>query len=370
MKLFLTQPRETRDARTPMAVLDLACYGRKFGHEVDVGYLDAAPPHDLAGYDMVGVSAIQFDESITKFLQGLTAAYRGRVVLGGKATDAMTGEDLEGIRQLGVEVFEGSGEGLLSPGIEIDYRNYPVWSEADFRIMDYANSVQEAMSSRGCPYYCHFCHNTEHRIHYFSPERTAEHVKLILETLGRFRVFFVDDIFALRVSHMRAVLAACDAIGVNLRKRNDFFVHISQLDEARLDAIDEFQPRELQVGLESGDDGMLVAMGKTFTAAEAEEKLQELHRRGNHVAGLFMMGFPGETRESLQATVDFMARNRKYMVGWWVSYYQPVPNTVGWKLACERAGRRVDGNWNTDVSYLDPNITVEDLQTARKAVMG
>ena len=370
MKIFLTQPRETRDARTPMAVLDLACYGRKFGHEIDVGYLDAKPLPVLDCYDLVGVSAIQFDRSLVEFLQGIQAAYRGRVVLGGKATDAMPDEDLESVRRLGVEIFEGCGEGLLSPGVEVDYQQYPVWSEVDFRIMDYASSVTEAMSSRGCPYRCHFCHNTEHRVRYFSPERTAEHVKLILKTLGRFRVFFVDDIFALRVSHMRGVLAACDAIGVDLRKHNDFFVHISQLDDARLDAIDEFQPRELQVGIESGDDGILAAMGKTFTAVEAESKLRELHRRGHLVACLFLMGFPGETSDSLQATVDFVTRNRKYMSGWWVSYYQPVPKTVGWELACERAGRRVDGNWNTDISYLDPNITVEDLQAARKAVMG
>lgn len=370
MKLFLTQLRETREVRTPMAVLDLACYGRKFGHEVDVGYIDSTPAQTLNGYDVIGVSALQFHKSLVDLLTTLRTTYQGRVVLGGKATDAMTDEDMDAVRNIGVEIFPGSGENLLSPGADVDYNTYPSWSDADFRIMDYTNGVTEVMSSRGCPYHCRFCHNTEPRVQYFSPARTAAHAKLILQKLGRPRVFFVDDIFALRASHMRAVLAACDSVGVNLRKRNDFFVHISQLDESRFAAIDECQPRELQVGIESGDDAMLAAMGKTFTASEAESKLRELHRRGHHVACLFLMGFPGETRQSLQATVDFVARTRRYMSGWWVSYYQPVPNTAGWKLACERAGRRVDGDRNTEIVYLDPNITEADLQAARAQVMG
>ncbi len=118
-----------------------------------------------------------------------------------------------------------------------------------------------------------------------------------------------------------------------------------------------------------GDDGMLSAMGKTFTAQRAGEKIQQLHAAGVKVAALFLIGFPGETRQSLQNTLDLLNASRQYLSGWWVSYYQPVPYTRGWELAKERVPNYKKGDWNTEISYLDPNLTEQDLTTARQAMM-
>jgi radical SAM superfamily enzyme YgiQ (UPF0313 family) len=136
-----------------------------------------------------------------------------------------------------------------------------------------------------------------------------------------------------------------------------------------LDAIQIIHPMEVQIGIESGDSRMLKAMGKTFTPAEAEDALQNLYERNVRVAALFLMGFPGETPESLEHTVNFMDRNRKYMSGWCVGYYQPIPYTRGWQLAAARLGRIVTGYRNDDITYLDPNLTERQLREARQAAM-
>ncbi len=366
MRILLTQKFEERDSQTPIAILDLAAYGRKFGRDIDVGYHE-----DMAGldkYDWIWFSALTFDDRTLQSI-GLCTRYHRMVQVGGKAADAVSDDLQKQFDFLSIEIRRGPGESIFAP-LPIDYDNYPAWDSKDFRILDKTGGMTMMMTSRGCPYHCHFCHNTETKVSYFSPERTVANARLLLEGLKKPRVFFVDDIFALRPDKMMAILAEADRTGLELRKRTNFFVHISHIDDRRLEAIDAFQPEEMQVGIESGDDGMLAAMGKTFTSAEAEDKLRLLHSHGHKVACLFLMGFPGETKQSLQATVDFVTRNRRFMSGWWVSYYQPIPGTRGWDLAKERLGADPGSGWNTDISFVDPNITKEDLVAARKGVMG
>jgi len=370
MRLLLVQQFAAREPRTPIAVMDLAAYARQFGHHVDVGYADAIGSLD---YDMIGWSAVGLTDDIRAGLRSLRERYSGRRMLGGKATDCLPDDQRQAFAAMGIELWDGPGERLFGEqplgGQPMDYSAYPSWDAADFLALDRTHSMWEAMSSRGCPYHCHFCHNTERRISHFSPTRTIDNASIIYDA-GRDRVFFVDDVFALRADKMMAILEEGDRRGVELRGATQFFIHVSLLRDDTLAAIDAFAPIEMQIGIESGDDRMLHEMGKTFTAQQAEECLQRLHAHGHRVACLFLMGFPGETKESLQATVEFVERNRHLMSGWWVSYYQPIPGTVGWDRAEARGNNAAhNSGWNTDISYLDPGLEESDLQQARAKVM-
>ncbi len=365
MKVLLIQPFAQNEPRTPISLMDLAVYGRECGHEIDVAYADSPITQD---YDMVGLSSVSFTPDTEAALSDLRQRHSGQLIFGGKGAETLLDDDRARLEKSGVQIFRGPGEKLFNGGMSIDYDTYPAWDATDFWALDNLGIMWEAMASRGCPFRCHFCHNTEPQVRFFSAERTVQNATLILETIGRPRVFFVDDVFASRAERMYALLKTADASGLELRGRTHFFVHISLLDYDRMGAINAFQPAELQVGIESGDDGMLQAMGKTFTVALAQERLRFLHSHGHSVACLFMLGFPGETCQSLRNTVEFVERNREYMSGWWVSYYQPVPFTKGWDMARERGGE-VAGGWNTQISYLDPNLTKKDLVAARQAIM-
>ncbi len=378
MRVLLTQQFNKREPRTPIALLDLAAYGREYGHEVDVAYIDETAIRRLSlleTYDIVGLSSLTFSSFVLSEIENLRKKYKGRIVFGGKGTEVLQDCDCDNLAKLDVEVFSGSGERLFRPvklleSVDIGYGDYPAWHEVDFHALDRVGQMTEMMSSRGCPYRCHFCQNTENRVHYFSPERTVVNAAMLLTTMHRHRIFLVDDIFAVSADRMSTILSLADDRGLNLRRRTCFFVHVSHVNDKTIESIREYNPQEVLVGVESGDDKMLEAMGKTFTSAQAEDRLRCLHSQGIRVSCLFLMGYPGETNESLQATVDFVERNRKYMSGWWVSYYQPVPFTKGWEQAVDRVGKDlVTGGWNTDINYLDPNLTAKELVDARWAVM-
>ena len=367
MNILLTQLFEKREPRTPIALMDLAPYARLYGYTTKVAYLQDI--QDFSPYDVVGFSTLTLRPSILQSLQNLREQYKGRIIFGGKATTTLLPENIEQLKQLSIEIFYGPGEQFFHGTNNPNFQDYPPWDREDFIALDKTQTMTEMMSSRGCPYHCHFCHNTEKHVSFFSSERTIANAQIILEQAKRSRVFFVDDIFTVSPSRQLRLLEIADAQGLDLRGKTSFFVHVNHLRAAHLETLKEYQPQEVQLGVESGDNRMLSLMGKDFLVTKAEEKIRLLYDHGIRVACLFILGFPGETKQSLQNTVDFVNRNRQYMSGWWASYYQPVPNTIGWKMAEKRLGRKVTGIWNTEITFVDPSITESNLTEARQTLM-
>lgn len=368
MRILIMQPYVPSEPRTPIALMDLAPYWRAQGHDVTVAYVDHLP--SLKEYDLVAFSSLTINNRVLRELSNLRRRYSGRIVFGGKATTVLDGPTEDLIGSLGIEIHKGPGELLLSDADAFQFDSYPVWSIDDFRALDRDGCMTEIMAGRGCPYACHFCHNTEKTLRHFAISRTVSNASLVLTGIGRSSVFFVDDLFAVNAKRMSAVYDAVRHNGLELRGRAKFFLHVRHTGKEVIEEVKRYDPPETLLGIESGNDEMLAAMGKTFNSAIAERQLKALHSAGIRVACLFIMGYPGETPQSLRDTVDFVDRNRKYMSGWWVSYYQPVRFTKGWELAKERSDNGlVTGGWNTEINFLDPNITINDLRDARWAVM-
>jgi hypothetical protein len=69
----------------------------------------------------------------------------------------------------------------------------------------------------------------------------------------------------------------------------------------------------LQLGLESGDDGVLAELGKGITAAQSAGALAALHRAGIGTYVYLLFGTPAETGESAQRTLDFTVANSRHI---------------------------------------------------------
>lgn len=370
MRILLTTRRVIEENRNPIALLDLAAFLRARGHSVNCYFLDqlsenSGEPEER--YDLVGLSVLQvIDETVPAAdALYLKTRYGAKVVVGGKWTETIPDEQRAVLLGHGIDICVGPGEEYFHPG-EIDFKNYPPWDEIDLKTLKVVRP--EVMSARGCPYRCNFCHNTENRISFFSASRTASNIELLLR-LGSDRIFIVDDIFTLRQSHMSDLYAELKAKGVNIERKVSFFSHVNHLTPGILEQIAVYKPAHVQLGIESGDDRMLKAMGKPFTSEEAFNKLRLLDSRGICVYALFLVGFPEETEESLQRTLRFIEKIEPFIEGAWMSYYQPVRGTKGYLMAAERAKDLNQSKRNTDVTYVDPNLTAEMLIKYRTAMV-
>ncbi len=357
VNILLTTRREANEPRNPIALLDLAAYWRSFGHTVDCYYLDQIYGYRLweKSYDLVGLSVLQAlkEDTPLKDALHLRKLFRTEVVVGGKWTRTTTEEQKAYLAIQKIKVYEGAGEYYLNDR-EINFEEYPSWQSADFITL--GDVRPDIMSARGCPYHCHFCHNTEQKLSFFSPKRSADNIQLLFQ-LGEKTIFFNDDIFTLKPAHMGNLYQELERRHLDLKNRNEFFIHVHHINEETLKWIKTYEPFRVHVGIESGDDRMLQLMGKGFDHETAFQKLKILRDELQvPIGALFLIGFPGETEESLKNTLDFILRIRS-LAGSWVSFYQPVRGTKGYEMALERNKRMKLGRRNTGIPYVDPNLT-------------
>ena len=369
MKILLTTRRCGTEQRNPIAILDLAGYLRSRGHEVCCHYLNQITANTIPQkpYDFVGLSVLQVMDEHTPVHDAihLKNRFAAHTVVGGKWTQTLTNKQRDALQIHDINIHEGPGE-FYFDNSEIDYAAYPSWDSIDFATLD---DVQyEVMSTRGCPFNCHFCHNTERRVSFFSAQRTVDNIELLFK-LGMTEIFFVDDVFSLNPTHMSNIYLELMKRGIHIKDRCTFFAHVNCLNDNTLEWINRYKPKGVQIGVESGDNRMLKLMGKGFTREVAYDRIALLHKNGHNVYALFLIGFPGETRESLESTYDFSQQTKPFVRDVWVSYYQPVKGTKGYNMAVERNADFGHAKRNIDIVYVDPNLSARTLTRYRYKIM-
>lgn len=162
-------------------------------------------------------------------------------------------------------------------------------------------------TSRGCPHRCFFCVYPQtmmgHRLRNRSIGNVADELEYIVQNFPEVKaVFFEDDTFP---ANKKRCLAICEEI---VRRR----IRISWTANARVDldletmlAMKKAGCRCLCVGFESGNQQLLDNMKKGITLEQSAAFMRAAKQAGILVHGCFMVGLPGETKETMQKTLDF-----------------------------------------------------------------
>ncbi len=184
----------------------------------------------------------------------------------------------------------------------IDFANYPMpIRNCRFGLVSFA---------RGCPHDCSFCAASAYygkKIRRYSPEKVvAEIVRLHTEYNVEEYLFWTEHVTA-DPEYLRAVIA-----GLNKR---DMLGRIGWVGNSRSDVPDLSIFRDMRAagcwqlafGLEFGSDRMLRLVGKggRHTLETARKTISAAADTGIACVGHFIMGYPGERREDLTATMDF-----------------------------------------------------------------
>jgi hopanoid biosynthesis associated radical SAM protein HpnJ len=180
-------------------------------------------------------------------------------------------------------------------------------------------------TSRGCPALCTYClwpqTHSGHRWRLRSSADVAAEVRFAQEQFPNAKEFFFDDdTFNYRrdrtidlCSHLRPLKATWSCTS---RVTTDYDT---------LKAMKEAGCRLLIVGYESGDPQILKNIKKGATVEMAERFTANCKKLGLLVHADFIIGLPGETRESIRRTVDFAKRLDTDTIQ--VSIAHPYPGT-------------------------------------------
>ena len=216
-------------------------------------------------------------------------------------------------------------------------------------------------TSRGCPALCTFClwpqTHSGHRWRKRSCQDVAAEVRWALDAFPNAKEFFFDDD---TFNYQRArTIDLCKALKP-LRFTWSCTSRVTT-DYETLKAMKEAGCRLLIVGYESGDPQILKNIKKGATIEMAERFTANCKKLGILVHGDFIVGLPGETRESIRRTMDFAKRLDTETIQ--VSIAHPYPGTEFYEWAGQNDLITIDSMTDEGGHQL-PNIKYPGLDRA------
>ena len=162
------------------------------------------------------------------------------------------------------------------------------------------------ITSRGCPYTCSWCSHGVYGFSYRSrsPQDVADEVEELVRTCRPDMLWYADDVFTMNRKWLFS-------FSRELQQRNLRipFETISREDRLDAEVIRELGAMgcfRLWIGAESGSQSVLDAMQRRTSASRVVEMVRLLQDNGIE-AGLFiMLGYPGEQRKDVEATLTFL----------------------------------------------------------------
>ncbi len=208
----------------------------------------------------------------------------------------------------------------------------------DLRVEDYfigylKHPYVSFYTGRGCKSRCTFCLWPQtvggHRYLVRSAEHVVEEVKLIQRYFPQVaEVFFDDDTFTDNAPRAEEIARRLGKLGVTWSCNAKANVRYETLKVMRDNGL-----RLLLVGYESGNQKILNNVKKGVRLDIARQFAKDCHKLGITVHGTFILGLPGETRETIEETIRFAKDINPHTIQ--VSLAAPYPGTFLYKQAIE-----------------------------------
>lgn len=188
-------------------------------------------------------------------------------------------------------------------------RPEPIDLDRDFTRWDIVDEIPQTLvplrTSVGCPFECEFCDFVaiHPRLQLRSVGSIVEELRLIAAR-GATSISIADDNALASRGRAKVLANAFFESGVGMRWAGHLRADRVSEDEAELLAQSGLM--YAWCGVESGDREQLRRMGKRSDPGAARVGIDSLVGAGVHVLATFILGFPGETKDSVDNTMAFL----------------------------------------------------------------
>jgi anaerobic magnesium-protoporphyrin IX monomethyl ester cyclase len=176
------------------------------------------------------------------------------------------------------------------------------------RAIEFLNAKPADVMSiaRGCPFSCAFCETKKlwgNVCRTFSPERVMDEVRYMIEKFGTQGIYFINDNFTIKKKQTEELCDLLKKSGLDLEWACD--TRTDLVNEELLEKMKKAGCQAIWFGVESGSPRILKRINRTITLEQTENAFRLCKKVGIRVACSFMLGFPDETLEDLEATRKF-----------------------------------------------------------------
>ncbi len=203
-------------------------------------------------------------------------------------------------------------------------------------------------ATRGCPYQCIYCYHDfmGTRYRHRSARNIIEEIRVLYERYNVTYFHFVDDEFVLHKPFVfeftRAIKELSRDIGTTLTWGCSGRVNL--MTEELIAAMAGAGCVLIGYGIESGSQTMLDFIKKKVTVQQAKDAIRMTRRYLGWADCSFMIGYPGENKETIQETVDFC--KELDLAPEVIFFLTPYPGTELYRMA------RAQGNIPDEERYV------------------
>jgi len=185
-------------------------------------------------------------------------------------------------------------------------------------------AVTTVFTTRGCPFRCDFCSNAVFGVSF--RERSAENVVDEVEQAlfaGYNHIHFADDVFTLNMDRVAGICGEIQRRGLAFTW--ECLGRVDSLDGRLAALMKSAGCRRIYFGIESGNDSILSLMNKKITVAAGRRAIETARSVGIETGAFFILGYPGETDETVLNTIRFATSLPVDYLSFTVPY--PLPGT-------------------------------------------
>ncbi|MFA6174960.1 MAG: radical SAM protein [Phycisphaerae bacterium] len=377
----------------PLGLGYIAAMLQRDGHEVEVmdinayrmGLQEVESKIKEANFDLVGIGAIVTVYKYVKWLIPLIKKYHPtkKIIVGGSVGTSIpkivlekagadiasigesentivelvraieTGKSLTGIEGIWFKDSQGNiiANKNRSPITNLDELPYPAWDLFPMDIYlknpvgapnknkwvdgDIGGDAVLSMNitgTRGCPYKCIYCYHDfmGQRYRHRSAENIVKEMKVLYEEYGAEYLHFTDDEFCLKEEF---VYDFCKELKKELGGKVTWGCsgRVNLMTEKLISTMAQSGCTLIGYGIESGSQRMLDVMKKNVTVEQAKEAVRLTKKYLGWADCSFIVGIPGENRETVEETVNFC--KELDLIPEVIFFATPYPGTELYSLA-------------------------------------
>ncbi len=194
---------------------------------------------------------------------------------------------------------------------------------------------------RGCPYTCRWCSRAVYGLSYRrrSPKKVVDEIQWMQTHFEVDAYWVVDDVFTVSHKWLRAFVQELKDREVTINY--ECITRADRMNEEVIDLLKESGCFRVWIGAESGSQRILDAMDRRVTVEQVGDMIRMSQAKGVQAGTFIMLGFPGETEEDIEQTIQHLVHSDPDIYTLTVAY--PIAGTP---LFTE-----IEGDITTDLAW-------------------
>lgn len=170
----------------------------------------------------------------------------------------------------------------------------------------HGKSTLNISTQRGCPYTCQWCSTAVYGQSYRrrSPEKVVDEVEYLIKEYNPGALWFVDDVFTVSHKWLSAFSAEMQKRGIQIPF--ECITRAERMNEEVLKQLKAAGCFRIWIGAESGSQRIIDLMKRQVDINKVSEMMQLTRKFGIEAGTFIMVGYPTETQEDIDLTIDYL----------------------------------------------------------------